>query len=298
MSRATVAAVIPTKNVADFIAGALESLRFCDEVIIVDMFSTDDTRKICESYPNVRFFQRQDYIYGNFNFGVEQARSEWIIRLDSDERLSPKLQREIEHLLNGEIRADVYLAPFTSYVLGHPIRHGSAWEQPVRTTLFRKGSVAYEVRSEHEDLTPANPKITPRIARLRHCYVHFSMPSISKFITKLDYYTERDYERTDPRAVRVRRPLRLMYSVPKYFIHQYLVRRGYRDGYAGFAICALNAVYRLVHELKGWECANHLRQHHVIERKAYDDQLRAFATGQVASDSEPVSAFRDCDRHA
>src|SRR5437016_13512356 len=99
MPKQTVAAVIPTKNVADFIGGALESLRFCDEVIIVDMFSTDDTQKICESYPNVRFFQRQDYIYGNFNFGMEQARSQWIIRLDSDERLSPELQDEIIALL-------------------------------------------------------------------------------------------------------------------------------------------------------------------------------------------------------
>src|SRR5262245_27441672 len=113
MSRATVAAVIPTKNVADIIAGTLESLRFCDEVIVVDMFSTDATRAVCELFPNVRFFQRHDYIYGNFNFGVELAKSEWIIRLDSDERLSPELQREIIELLSIAPTCDVYEAPFT-----------------------------------------------------------------------------------------------------------------------------------------------------------------------------------------
>src|SRR3954466_14724883 len=87
-----VAAVIPTKNVAEVIAPTLDSLAFCDEVIIVDMHSTDGTREVCERYPNVRFFERNDYIYGNFNFGVEQANSDWIVRLDSDEVISAALR--------------------------------------------------------------------------------------------------------------------------------------------------------------------------------------------------------------
>ena len=58
MNRETVAAVIPTKNVANVIRPTLDSLEFCDEVIIVDMYSTDDTRAVCEGYPNVRFFER------------------------------------------------------------------------------------------------------------------------------------------------------------------------------------------------------------------------------------------------
>ncbi len=62
MPRQSVAAVIPVKNSARVVGGALASLRFCDEIVVVDMNSTDDTRAVCERYPNVRFFTRDDYI--------------------------------------------------------------------------------------------------------------------------------------------------------------------------------------------------------------------------------------------
>lgn len=268
----SVGAVIPTKNVAGLIRGTLESLRFCDEVIVVDMHSTDGTRAVCESYPNVRFFERDDYIYGNFNFGADQARSDWIIRLDSDERLSPELQAEIQGVLRHGPVYDVYEAPFTSYFLGHPLRHGSGWEQPVRKTLFRRGALRYKVESEHEDLTPCGDRPLA-VGRLVHRYHHFSTASISSFLEKLNYYSEQDFARADPARVRVLPPWRLMIAVPRYFWHQYVGRRGYRDGYAGFAICALNATYRLVHELKAWEIATNGRDHHIRARDAFDASL-------------------------
>jgi hypothetical protein len=64
-----------------------------------------------------------------------------------------------------------------------------------------------------------------------------------------------------------------MWSVPRYFAHQYVACRGYRDGYAGFALCALNAVYRLVHELKAWECRGDLKAHHERVREQFDAKI-------------------------
>lgn len=272
MPRQTVAAVIPTKNVAPLIGGALESLRFCDEVIVVDMRSTDTTRRVCLAYPNVRFFERDDYIYGNFNFGMEQARSGWIIRLDSDERLGRELQREIAALLESGPTCDVYEAPFTSYFLGHPIRHGPAWEQRTRKTLFRKGTMRYKVQSEHEDLTPARGPVS--VGRLQHRYHHFSTPDVATFLRKINYYSDRDFERASPRLTRVLLPWRLAGAVGSYFVNQYIVKRGYRDGHAGFALCALNAVYRLIHELKAWEFKHDLKRHHEQVRGRFDAKLR------------------------
>lgn len=272
---ASVAAVIPTKNVADVIAGTLESLRFCDEVIVVDMHSTDSTRRICESYANVRFFERDDYIYGNFNFGVDQSRSAWIIRLDSDERLSAALQQEIAALLQRGPECDVYDAPFTSYFLGHPLHFGSGWEQPVRKTLFRRGTLRYKVESEHEDLTPCEDGRALTTGRLANAYHHFSTASVSSFVRKLDYYSERDFARVDQAAVRVLPPWRLLLAVTRYFWSQYVGARGYRDGYAGFAICALNATYRLIHEIKAWEKATDGRGNHRRVRDAFDASLTA-----------------------
>lgn len=281
MARHTVAAVIPTKNVAGFVRGTLESLWFCDEVLVVDMFSTDDTPRVCAEYPNVRYFPRNDYIYGNFNFGLDQATSEWVIRLDSDERLSPELQDEIVALLAGEPDCDYYEAPFTSYICGNPIRHGMAWEQPVRKTLFRRGTLRYKVELEHEDLTPAVDRPLRR-GLLRNRYHHFSTPDISTFWRKLDYYTDRDFERAD--LTHWRRPpvWRLLVSMARDFFRQYVRERGYRDGYAGFILCAMNQMSRLLYEFKRWERKNGMREYHVVVREKYDEMIRRHAAARRA----------------
>ena len=289
MKRHTVAAVIPTKNVAEFIRGTLESLRFCDEVIIVDMSSTDATREICESYPNVRFFDRQDYIYGNYNFGADAANTEWIIRLDSDERLSPELQDEIIALLSSEPACDVYTAPFTSYIDGVPIEHGMSWEQPRRKTLYRKGALRYMVRSEHEDLTPTNPEAPLRTGQLKHGYHHFSTPSLSVFLRKIDYYTEKDFERASKDEVRVMNRWRLIIAAFKRFFRQYVRQRGYRDGYPGFILCVMNMIYLLVHEMKAWEFANDMKSNHVRSRDAYDRVLIAHNESRQTSEVSTTS---------
>lgn len=275
MGRATVAAVIPTKNSEKVLRGALDSLWFCDEVIVVDMHSSDRTPAICAEYPNVRYFSREGYIYGNFNFGVEQARADWIIRLDSDERLSTELQDEILALLVRGPDRDVFDAPFYSYFIGHPIKHGSGEEQGTRKTLFRKGTLCYKVRSEHEDLTPVDATGTLTHGKLKNPYLHFSTPSLSKFLKKLDYYTEKDCARADAKDVRVYPPWRVVWIGGRHFMRQYLTLHGYRDGYHGFALAAFNAMYQVVQLLKGWEMKNGLRKLHDDARDAFDAEQHA-----------------------
>src|SRR5215212_640490 len=89
--RRTLSVVIPTLNVEAIIGRCLEAVRWADEVVVVDMFSTDQTRAICERFPNVRFIPRRDYIFANVNHGMEVATGDWVMRLDSDEVLTPEL---------------------------------------------------------------------------------------------------------------------------------------------------------------------------------------------------------------
>lgn len=271
--RQTIAAVIPVKNCEKLMHGVLDSLWFCDEVIVVDMFSTDATKKICESYRNVRFFERQDYIYGNFNFGMDQATSDWIIRLDSDERLSVELQDEIIALLSGDPKHDVYTAPFVSYFVGHPMIHGSAFEKPRRKTMFKRGKLRYRVESEHEDLTPTSDA-SISVGELKGQYIHFSVPSISKYLKKIDYYSAQDFARADASKIRVLPPWRAALATIRYFVRKYISQKGYRDGYHGFAICALDSFYMLVNQLKGWEFKEGLRAKHDATRDGFDRSMK------------------------
>lgn len=246
MARRTVAAVIPTKNVANVIRPTLESLTFCDEVVVVDMFSTDRTREVCESYPNVRFFQREGYIYGNFNYGVEQATSEWIIRLDSDEVLSPELIQSIKAVLEEPApRFDHYNARCHLYISGMRLHGG--YGNSYRTTLFRRGTAKYAVESEHEGLSVRGPA-----GDLAGHYDHFSVPSLSNWIDKYNYYTDRDSERI---PLRPPKPAwRVLLQAGNHFRGSYFGSGRLRhDGYLGLAVASFAAFAQILLELKVWE---------------------------------------------
>lgn len=249
MPRQTVAAVIPNKNSATTVRQTLESLRFCDEVIVVDMFSTDDSKKICLEYPNVRFFEREGYIYGNFNFGVDQSTSDWIIRIDSDEVISPELRESIIEVLEGRVspQLDVYEAFCHLYFFGKRLHHGfgNHW----RTTLFRRGVTRYKVQSEHEGL-----EYKGRVGRLKGHYDHFTNASISRWLEKLNYYSDRDVERVDkPRPESVPR---VTYHTLRTFQRLYL-RPGWLllDGHLGFVVAGISAFSIFLQHAKTWERA-------------------------------------------
>ena len=248
MNRTKITAVIPTKNVGAIIRPTLESLRFCDEVVIIDMFSTDSTKAVCQSYPNVRFFQRQDYIFGNFNFGAEQASGEWILRLDSDEVVSDELRESIQQVISDSN------PPYTNYdascrlfLFGMQLHHFYGSSDNWRTHLFRKGTARYPLQSEHEAL-----QVTGPTGRLKGKYDHFSTPSISQWVGKYNYYTDLDAERTPSRPPRPR--WRIVLDAARFFRGAYLGKgQLHRDGYLGLTVAVMATFGQVLLELKLWE---------------------------------------------
>lgn len=252
--RQTVAVVIPTYNVERTVQPTLESIKWCDEIIVVDMLSTDRTREICTSFPNCRFFERNDFIYGNVNYGIEQARSDWIIRLDSDEVLSPELSDSIGAVLRDpKPEYDGYEARSHVHFMGYRLRYGFGWEN-WRTTLFKKGFARYEARSEHEEL-----KRSGRWSRLQGHYDHFTNPTIATWLQKLNYYTDKDLER----AVDPRKPsaFQMIYRPARWFQRYYFYPgQAFRDGMPGFVVACIAAFGMFLLQAKLWERAMRLRR--------------------------------------
>jgi glycosyltransferase involved in cell wall biosynthesis len=238
--------VIPTFNVERLIGDCLESVRWADEIVVVDMFSTDATQEICARYPNCRFFSRRDYIFGNVNFGIEQTATDWVIRLDSDERITPALRDEILGVLAAPpAGVGGFEFPCELFSLGIPLRHGFA-TKPYRKMMFRRGTARYEVQSEHEDLAT-----TGEFRRLRHTYLHYNYLSVSQYLQKTDYYTTKDAERTEVlEQPRVRDAL---LEISRAMWLNYVRRGGWRDGPVGFIDAGMRAVYQFAEWAKRWE---------------------------------------------
>lgn len=273
--RKTVAAVIPVKNVAKIIQGTLESLKFCDEVILVDMFSTDKTKEIALSFPNVKFLERNSYIFSNFNYGMDQSTSGYILRLDSDERLSIELQKEINTILESDNIKDIYTAPYYSYFLGKAMMHGGKFAE--RELLFKKGSLRYQEKSEHEHLTRLPGYENSDIGKLKGAYMHYSCPSIKKYIEKINYYSEKDLERADSNQLIALPGWRILIHTLRYFFNQFISLKGYKDGKHGFVMACLDSFYIMLNHLKTWEKVEDLKKFHDEEREKYDLELQKYS---------------------
>jgi glycosyltransferase involved in cell wall biosynthesis len=251
-TRETIAVVIPTLNVESIIRPCLDQLTWADEVVIVDMFSTDRTKEICSTYPNVRFLERKDYIFGNVNYGMEQANTDWVIRLDSDEILNAELQSSIQKVLvNSDPEVSGYYFPSLQYIFGLPMSYGVGKPDLCnRKCMFRKGTAYYECNSEHEDITT-----TGKLETLSGYYEHLTNHTVEEVVRKFNYYTTKDVERmTDDVVSNPEKPLRTMYKALRMFVLYYIQWKGYKDGWLGFYSSLFRGpVYIFIEDAKRWE---------------------------------------------
>jgi glycosyltransferase involved in cell wall biosynthesis len=254
----TVTVVIPTKNAAHLLRESLPTVSWADEIVVVDEFSSDDTLAVCASYPQCVVYQREGYIFARANYGFERARSDWVMRLDSDEWITPELAEEIPTLIRS-VADDVVGFSFWErpVVMGRELRHG--WgSRHFRRMLFRRGAAHYPVRSEHEALEGDGTWLQGK-----HGYLHFNYASPREFVAKMHEYIGYDMERAELPAHRP--PLwRGWLGFAQAFYFYYLKLQGFRDGRVGVIDAALRSHYR-------WAEHRALRRRFDAERGAGGD---------------------------
>jgi glycosyltransferase involved in cell wall biosynthesis len=243
-ARQTLTVAIPTKDVADLLADCLASVAWADEIIIVDMFSSDDTEEVCARYPQCRFFQRSGYIEANVNYAFDQATSDWVLRLDSDERITPELAWEIQSIL-ADPPKDVTGFEFWErpFILGRELHYGFG-QKHYRKLLFRRGAARYPLKHYHEELETSGTWV-----RGKHSYVHLNYTEVRDYLVKTNLYTDGDALRAD---LPVKAPVVLdaTREAARAFYLYYLKRRGFRDGWIGFLDAGMRSVYQFVYWAK------------------------------------------------
>lgn len=131
--------LILTYNEAPNIDRTLQNLTWAKEIIVIDSYSIDETIDILNSYPQVKIFQHTFQTHASqWNFGLEQVKSEWVFSLDADYLVTDQLLEKISSLSNLAI--DGYFIPFKYCVFGKPLR-GTLL--PSRQSLFRKEKCTY-----------------------------------------------------------------------------------------------------------------------------------------------------------
>ena len=231
-----ITATIITLNEERNIARAIESLRCCDEILILDSGSTDRTVELAANL-GARVFEAGWRGYaGQKNWAAEQATNDWILSLDADETLSEPLEAEIWNVKKSGPRFDAYTMPRLACYLGRWIYH-SGWYPDRKVRLYDRRKAEWVGDFVHESVKPRGAT-----GHLESNILHFTCESLSEHIKTLDRYTTLAAQELAARKVRV--PLTsLIVDPPWNFLKTYFIQRGFQDGLEGLIIAYMAAFY-------------------------------------------------------
>jgi glycosyltransferase involved in cell wall biosynthesis len=248
--RPKVSGVVTSFNEEHNIGECIESLLWCDEIVVVDSFSSDRTPEIAQRYEKVKFFQRDYFGAGaQKNWAMQHVSYDWIFLLDSDERCTDELRAEVEDLLAGGPEHTAYMINRNVYILGKRIRY-SGWQHDQVARLFKTGAAYYENRRVHSVLhTTGEVPILDN--PIEHYMVDRSFDEYAFRLAKYGYWNAaqcwRDGDRTSALEVFLRPAWR--------FLRTYFLQLGILDGALGIVFCLLQSysTYMKFAILWGWQ---------------------------------------------
>jgi glycosyltransferase involved in cell wall biosynthesis len=236
-------AILITLNEADQLEACLRSVNFCDEVIVIDSGSTDDTVAIAKRYAGKVMVRPFDNFSNQKNFAMVQATQSWVLSIDADERITPSLAVDIQQVVrNPHNMCEAYRFPRHNFIFGRRFRYGANRDdRPIR--LFQQGKARF-LGEIHEVLS-----VDGQVGELASPMLHYSTPSMADYLRKCAQYTDLEAHRMTKEGKRF--SWALLFGMPPYrFLKTYVWQKGFLDGFYGFVFCLLSGYYELVRILK------------------------------------------------
>lgn len=242
--------VIITENEEANIRRCLESVKWADEIIVVDSGSTDTTLDICKEYECKVFHREWDGYANQKNYALDQASGDWILSLDADEEVTSELAKELWQAVNSD-SADAYSIPRLNNFLGRWMRHGG-WYPDRQLRFFKRNVGRFKVIPLHECVEIKDPSV--RLGKLSAPLRHYTYQTVADFIKKADRYTSIE---ADAMIKEGRLPksitLSLIMAIPSKFVEVYFYKGGWRDGLHGFIAAVLMSARVFLRYVKLWE---------------------------------------------
>ena len=236
--------IVITRNEEELIGQCLKSAAaFCDELIVVDSFSTDRTVEIARGL-GARVFQRpfEGYI-AQKQFALEQAGGEWVFSLDADEQATWELGSEIRAALAQALPADGYRVRRVLYHLGHYYTRGLYPDWHLR--LFRRERARFGGHEPH-----ASVQVDGNVAKLAAPILHFSYRDIADHVATINRLSSQAASEREPGALTV---VKMIANPAWRFVNFYFLRGGFREGGRGLYAAMSAAFYVFLKYAKLYE---------------------------------------------
>jgi glycosyltransferase involved in cell wall biosynthesis len=241
--KASLSVVVLTKNEEQRIAACLDSVKWADEIIVVDDESTDRTVEIARRYTNKVLIRKMDIEGKHRNWAYAQAKNTWVLSLDADEVVTQELRQEIEKTLKNNPAENGFTIRRRNYIGDYWVKYGG-WYPSSQLKFFRKDKFRYEEVSVHPRAFMDEP-----CGHLKSDIIHYSYRNLEDFFSKLNNQTTREAQKWFAQN----KPMtlgRFVYRSIDRFIRTYVGRRGYKDGFIGFLVAFNASLYQFISYLK------------------------------------------------
>ncbi len=253
-TRQPLSVAIITLNAASQLEECLKSVRFADEIVVVDSGSTDGTQALAERY-GARVIAQDWLGFGpQKQFAVDAARHNWVLCLDADERVTRELQASIENALALPTHG-AYRFPRCNRFLGRYLKHGEGYPD-WSLRLFDRRQARWSTDAVHEKVVADGP-----VGTLAGDLLHDSAETLAAYLTKQNRYTSLAADMALQAGKRASFG-RIAFSPIVRFIKFYVIRQGFRDGLPGLIHIAIGCMNSFVKYAK------------MLERQKSDAALR------------------------
>jgi glycosyltransferase involved in cell wall biosynthesis len=228
-------AILITKNEENHISECLASLAWCDEIIIVDSGSTDNTVTLCRSFTDKILITKKWPGFGpQKNIALAKATGEWVLSIDADERVPEALQQEIQQAITQSTYT-AFRIPRQSRYCGRWIKH-SGWTPDYVIRLFRRDCARFSDDLVHEKVQILQGKIGTLTIPLRH----YSFNSLEEVLDKINHYSTASAQQHDAQGKKSSLTKAIWHGLWAFW-RTYILRAGFLDGREGFMLAVSNA---------------------------------------------------------
>lgn len=218
--------LIHTYNNEWIIRQCLESVKWADEIVICDTFSSDNTVKICREYTDKVYYYEHKNSADQKNWAILKCSYEWILQVDTDEIVTPELALEIKQILSqGTIGCDAFETTTKNHIFGKWVR-GSDLYPDYRIRLF-KNKFRYENRFIHAKLL-----VEGNVGQLQNHVLHYGFQDWKTVKWKFNRYRKLEYLQRKEEKAKVKLHQVLTYPLGA-FVYLFFLKKGFRDGWRG-----------------------------------------------------------------
>jgi len=246
-----ISCVIITFNEEENIRRALNSVKWCDEIVVVDSGSADKTVEICEEN-DCRIYEKEFNGYGEQKrYAVSLAVNDWILSIDADEVVSDELCEEIKNIFNNdEIKINGFFLPRSLIFLGKQFKYGRESKE-YYLRLFNRVYGNFSADRVHEKV-----KLEGDTQNLKSMLHHYSYTNIEQYFDKFNSYTSKAAQVLFDEGNKGRSIGAIVLGFPVYFFKNYFIYRNFLNGTQGFLWALFSSLYPVIKYFKLWSLWN------------------------------------------